>query len=254
MTEKPADEGLSGEEPFYVGYLRAPLRLIRFITIMLILVVLSADGLALVVARLQQARPSGQWDQNGEVAITGRLVARPYPLVLVPATPERAAHAVLLVSEGKRGAPREIAALDGKQVTVRGYELLRDDLTVLQLSQDASEAPADGPPPAAEAADLGSRTLTGEIVDAKCFLGAMNPGEGKVHMGCASLCLLGGIPPLFVTRDAAGKPTYRLLADATGDPLAEAALSRAGEFLTLTGALRRLDGIEVFAVPASALE
>jgi hypothetical protein len=28
-------------------------------------------------------------------------------------------------------------------------------------------------------------TLTGEIVDSKCYLGVMNPGQGKVHRDCA---------------------------------------------------------------------
>jgi hypothetical protein len=42
--------------------------------------------------------------------------------------------------------------------------------------------------------DLGERILIGEIVDTKCFLGVMNPGEGKVPRECAALCLSGGIP------------------------------------------------------------
>ena len=49
--------------------------------------------------------------------------------------------------------------------------------------------------------DLGTVTLTGEIVDSKCYLGVMNPGQGKVHRDCAARCLSGGIPPIFVTAD-----------------------------------------------------
>jgi hypothetical protein len=47
---------------------------------------------------------------------------------------------------------------------------------------------------------LGRHTLRGEIVDAKCWLGVMKPGAGKSHRACASLCIRGGIPPLFVAR------------------------------------------------------
>jgi hypothetical protein len=47
--------------------------------------------------------------------------------------------------------------------------------------------------------DLGPATLTGEIVDSKCYLGVMNPGQGKVHRDCAARCLSGGIPPIFVS-------------------------------------------------------
>lgn len=49
---------------------------------------------------------------------------------------------------------------------------------------------------------LGTVTLTGEIVDSKCYLGVMNPGQGKVHRDCAARCISGGIPPIFVTSDA----------------------------------------------------
>jgi hypothetical protein len=48
-------------------------------------------------------------------------------------------------------------------------------------------------------------TVTGEIVDSKCYLGVMNPGQGKVHRDCAAGCLSGGIPPIFVTTDGNGQ-------------------------------------------------
>lgn len=46
-------------------------------------------------------------------------------------------------------------------------------------------------------------TLDGELVDSKCYLGTMKPGDGKTHKSCAILCLRGGIPPLFVSKAAA---------------------------------------------------
>jgi len=239
---------------FYVGYLKTPLRLIRFLAFVSILVVLLADGLALVLYRLQADRPSGRWGENGEIAISGTLVARPYPMVMVAASADRPARVALLVSVGKVGAPATARDLDGKAVTVYGYPLLRDDLTVLQLSRDLNDAAANEAPRAIPVVELGVRTLTGQIEDAKCFFGAMNPGEGKVHKACASLCLLGGIPPLFITRDAQGHITYRILADEDGGPISDLAADRASEVLTLTGKLSRLGAIEVFAVPQAALK
>ena len=60
----------------------------------------------------------------------------------------------------------------------------------------------DAPPADQETTrDLGAVHLTGEIVDSKCYLGVMNPGQGKVHRDCAARCLSGGIPPIFVTAD-----------------------------------------------------
>ncbi|HXQ52930.1 MAG TPA: hypothetical protein VN802_17705 [Stellaceae bacterium] len=98
------------------------------------------------------------------------------------------------------------------------------------------------------------RTLACEIVDSKCYLGAMISGEGKVHKSCAGPCLLGDIQALFVTREASGAVFYRLLADERGAAMASLASSHAGERLTLTGTVTRLPGIELFAVPRASLE
>jgi hypothetical protein len=237
---------------FFVGYLRTPLRLVRFVAIAVCVVMLLADVVALTLYRAQARHSSGDWGTAGEVAYDGVLIAHPYPVVLVPAAGRVAAHAVLMVSDGKFGAPAGLAALDGKTVTVTGYPLLRDGLVVLQVSEETRVAKASlalAPPVA-----LGPRTLTGEIVDSKCYLGAMVPGEGKVHESCAGLCLLGDIPALFVTRDAKGNLTYRLLADEKGQAMVEQASSHAGQFLTLSGTITRLDGIELFSVPRASLD
>jgi hypothetical protein len=58
---------------------------------------------------------------------------------------------------------------------------------------------------------LGEVDLVGEIVDSKCYLGNMNPGNGKVHRDCAVRCLSGGIPPVFATNDFNGSPAALLL-------------------------------------------
>jgi hypothetical protein len=58
---------------------------------------------------------------------------------------------------------------------------------------------------------LGEFDLVGEIVDRKCYLGNMNPGNGKVHRDCAVRCLSGGILPVFATNDFNGSPAVLLL-------------------------------------------
>lgn len=45
--------------------------------------------------------------------------------------------------------------------------------------------------------DLGEALLVGEILDAKCWFGAMRPSSGNVHKACAALCVRGGLPPAF---------------------------------------------------------
>jgi hypothetical protein len=238
---------------FFVGYLRTPLRLVRFVAIAACVLLLGVDVVALLLDRAQTAPPSGNWGDS-ETAFEGVLLARPYPVVLVAATASAPAYAVVLVSEGKHGAPPGLEPLDGKRVHAQGYPLLRrgEGLTVLQLSQ--MPRAADGAVQPVAATTLGERTITGVIEDSKCLFGAMNPGAGKVHEPCAALCLLGGIPPLFVSRDDAGRLTYRLLADEDGGPMAQQAADHAGAPITLTGNLTRLDGIELFAVKRGALD
>jgi hypothetical protein len=54
----------------------------------------------------------------------------------------------------------------------------------------------------------------GEIVDSKCHLGVMKPGEGPTHRDCAVRCLLGRIPPMFVPHDRPDLGRIALVSDA----------------------------------------
>ena len=47
----------------------------------------------------------------------------------------------------------------------------------------------------------------------KCYLGVINPGNGKVHRDCAVRCLSGGVTPVFATNDFNGRPTILVLTD-----------------------------------------
>lgn len=55
---------------------------------------------------------------------------------------------------------------------------------------------------------LGEFTLQGEIVDSKCYLGVMRPGNTKTHRACAVRCIAGGVPPVLLVRDAQGDAMY----------------------------------------------
>jgi hypothetical protein len=80
-------------------------------------------------------------------------------------------------------------------------------------------------------------TLRGEIVDSKCFLGAMKPGAGKTHKECATLCIRGGIPPMLATFGEDGSVTCYLLLDPAGGPLSAAALPFVADPVEVTGEL-----------------
>jgi hypothetical protein len=66
---------------------------------------------------------------------------------------------------------------------------------------------------------LGPSDLTGELVDTKCFFGAMRPATGKIHRGCAVRCLSGGVPPGILIRDGSGNAFVVMLTGQPGEQL-----------------------------------
>jgi len=134
----------------------------------------------------------------------GVMAARPFPTLLVARPGEVGQQdkysRYLLVAPGKYGADDLVTSFDGKHVRLQGQLIYRGgtmvevtpgSITVIDPEPSVQEVPRD----------LGALSLIGEIVDSKCYLGVMNPGEGKVHRDCAARCLSGGIPPIFVTTD-----------------------------------------------------
>ncbi|MEI9985194.1 MAG: hypothetical protein WDN69_19600 [Aliidongia sp.] len=196
---------MAEEPPFYVGYLPLPRRLRSFLIGLVVLLLLADVVIAYAALRAQPAHASGAWGTEGEVAYQGVFQNRPYPLLRL------ADRTILLVGEDKNGAPSGLDELDGMLVEARGYPILRGELTVLQLDAVPNRLPGD-PPSLPLVGEPREARLAGELVDTKCYAGSMNPGEGKTHKGCASLCLLGGIPPLMVVRGAGPNPQWYIVA------------------------------------------
>jgi len=86
---------------------------------------------------------------------------------------------------------------------------------------------------------LGRQTLVGEIVDSKCFLGVMNPGQLLPHRACAIRCISGGIPPVLLVRDTEGGANYLLLVSADGKPVNQQVLDLVAEPVQITGEVER---------------
>jgi hypothetical protein len=78
-------------------------------------------------------------------------------------------------------------------------------------------------------------TLKGEIVDSKCFLGVMNPGQLTTHRACAIRCISGGAPPVLLVRPKAEPARYFLLVSAVGKPINKEVLDLVAEPVEITG-------------------
>jgi hypothetical protein len=189
----------------YVGYLPTPPRLRRFLRIAIPALLWALLAAALLLGRSQPDPGDAVWDTGTPRTFRGTLFAAPYPTVLLD-EPFEGARACLVVEQGKHGAQARAAPLDGKH----GWTLRRDGRTLIELAFEPDALREDTAIPAAAPPAIEARarvTLSGEIVDSKCYLGAMKPGEGKTHKECATLCIRAGPPAITSSRARPAAPS-----------------------------------------------
>jgi hypothetical protein len=228
---------------FYIGYLpKAPSTLARFVRRLIVLLGLLGVAIALLLVAGQMPFANSAFEYGNKRTFEGVIDARPFPTLLVARPGEVGSgdkHSqYLLVAPGKFGADDLVADFDKKEVRLQGQLIYRDGRTMIEVEPGSVSQLGRPAPPHAPDIDLGAVTVTGEIVDSKCYLGVMNPGSGKVHRDCAARCISGGIPPIFVTLD--GEEQF-LLAGPDGNAVAPDALREfVAEPITVTGeALQR---------------
>jgi hypothetical protein len=177
---------------------------------------------------------------------SGVLKLQPYPHLLVSrpgATGNQTAFSTYsLVAPFKFGLDREkLSKLDGKTVSLQGTLIYRGNQTMVEALPESIKI-ADQLSPSlrgTETIGLGRQTLTGEIVDSKCFLGVMNPGQLLPHRACAIRCISGGVPPVLLVRQKAGPAIYLLLVSADGSPVNQQVLDLVAEPVQITGDIER---------------
>lgn len=146
----------------------------------------------------------------GEVATyTGIVSNHPFPHILISedskdqyGNPQK--KVIPLVNAWKFGADSLINNWCKQNkycpATLKGTIISRANNFVLELSDEENSFSTSNTALSEEPgkiSKLGHVTLKGEIIDPKCYFGAMNPGEGKPHRSCAIRCISGGIMPMF---------------------------------------------------------
>jgi hypothetical protein len=223
---------------FYVGYLPvAPPATRRFVRWIVVLLVFAAAGSAITIAALQNPFSASAFEFGKTHMFAGTIEDDPYPTLVVarPGTGSGLSR-YLLVGAGKHGVDFDVSKYNHKPVRLTGTLIFRGNQTMIEvvsgsLSEDASATTQAE----STAKDLGAFELVGEIVDGKCYLGVMNPGEGKVHRDCAVRCLSGGIPPLFAADDFQGAPATLVLTDHSQKLLPRASLPLAAKRVRVRG-------------------
>ncbi len=243
---------------FYVGYLpRQPPGIARRVRRAVVALGGLAAGLAAVLVVSQRPFAVAFFEYGTVREFAGRLQEGPAPTLWLNRPGEVAAtasprSAYYLVAPGKHGAAALVAGLDGREVRLRGTLIYRGGRTMLEVEPGsvAPQAPATahgargriGSPAGAALEPVGRVTLDGRIVDSKCYLGVMNPGEGKPHRDCAVRCIAGGIPPLLVVDRLGGGVRTVLLTGPGGRAINAEVLDFVAEPVRVTGELKRLDG------------
>jgi hypothetical protein len=239
----------------YVGY--RPLSAKQRHTLALLVPALLAllAFIAFVLAASQRDPGSGSWDLR-ITEHTGSLTRSPVPILWID-NAQGSPTPMLLVEEGKHGAHARCDRLITQPenyatthpITIRASTLQRESLLIAELAAaDAGLRPATGPSPAAPPLILGERTtLRGEIIDAKCYAGAMTPGDRKAHKACATLCISNGIPAILAVRSADATIAYLCIAP-NADILDADSLSKVGEPVEVTGTLGTMGPLHTITI------
>lgn len=248
------------EDPFFVGYLKAPFALRPFLILASLVFVLGSGALGYAIASSQDDPGEGRLRFDyGQQTVLGVLELTPTPILHVTQGSEQIpeGHALMLSGQGKNGAVERAEALEGQLVHARGILVERGELNMLQLGGGNNFRAADDQsviPDIPEPEPLGRWQITGEICDGKCTAGAMRPGRGIAHRACANLCILGGIPPVFVSTQAVDGDEFLLIAGADGEVLPPELLDYVALYVTLEGEVSRHGDLLVLTVDTDSVE
>lgn len=247
------------EQDFYIGYEPdMPSALAPRIRVAAVTLVVVALALAGVLAAAQSRFAAGRFDYGHEQSFEGQIVERPYPGLEVSARTGDVQW-YWLVGPGKHGAADLVKGLEGRFVRVSGTLVERDGDRMIEVVPASLMMTTSRSSLMTRLRAVGPAALEGEIVDSKCHLGVMKPGEGPTHRDCAVRCLFGRIPPMLVIR--AGRRTSRVplvagdaaafsdaLPSLVGRPVRVRGtlLERAGRQFLVTS----VPGIEILRVPS----
>ncbi len=244
------------DDDFFIGWAETPQIDRRFMMAAGLSVITGTAAVGIGVAARQRPVGPGTWNMGEIREWRGIATAEPYGMLrtLDLDGTERTA---LLACQGKCGVSAKIGALAGKPVIVKGSLIQRgphamiavvDGLDWIREDPTGSVGGLAFPEPE----DLMQVTLNGEILDTKCWFGAMRPAQGKTHKSCASLCIRGGLPPAFYVRDIKDQ-TALMIMTTGGYGHSKDLLPYVADPVTITGQVRRLGDLFLLDAPVSAI-
>ncbi|MEM7069345.1 MAG: hypothetical protein AAF478_10725 [Pseudomonadota bacterium] len=246
--------------PFFVGYgSKVPKGIAQLLFPVFALFIATFVTLSLFLSSASEDPGDGRFRGNlGKPQQVGVLEFHPYPVLRLPPVDGQPAQTLMMSGPGKRGAVADAEKLKGQTVLARGIYLKRGDITMMQVRGRNGVAKTDRELPVgftpSEPVSLGKWRLAGEICDGKCYTGAMRPGTGLAHKACANLCILGGIPAVFVSSGDVEGSSFFLLADKDGNPLGDELFDLVALYIEAEGEVERLDDLNVFKMDLSTVK
>lgn len=232
---------------FYIGWeARAAPGIGRTVRKAVMIVLALALCVPVLLAISQRMIGVSVFEWGTHKSFSGILQTQPYPHLLVPRPGNVGAQKHFstyhLVAPWKFGLDREaIAPFNGKPVILKGTLIYRGNQTMIETKPEWIQASEKLSTPASlpQTVALGRQTLVGEIVDSKCFLGVMNPGQLTPHRACAIRCISGGVPPVLLVHQKDGPAIYLLLVSAEGKPVNKQVLDMVAEPVEIVGDVER---------------
>ena len=244
------------EQNFFIGWAETPKPDRRFFLKAGLGLMVATGTLGAGLAALQNAPGPGTWNQSEVREWRGIATAEPYAMLRTTdlGTGPRTA---LLACLGKCGVAARIGSHAGKPVIIKGSLIQRGRHSMIAVVDDMDWIRADEFAPASIPAfpkiePIGAVTLKGEILDSKCWFGAMRPSEGKVHKACASLCIRGGLPPAFFARDHKGRSALMIMTD-HGTAHGPGLLPFVADPVEITAEVRRWGNLLLLDGPVSSI-
>lgn len=238
--------------PFFVGYLPVPTGLRQWLLIVSAVFVVAMAGVGLTMGLAQDDPGPGAFRFDyGRQTVTGVIELTPYPLVRVTQGNDRIkpGTTLMLVGQGKSNVSQRAIPLEGQLAKVSGVVLQRGALNMLQLRGGQNGLSAvEGDAPVQDIEPLGRWKLAGEICDGKCLAGAMRPGRGLAHKACANLCLIGDIPPVFVSTQPVDGSEFLLVTGPGGTALPKMMYDHVGAYISIEGEVERRGDLLVLRI------
>lgn len=204
-----------------------------------------------------------EFELGTEREFQGIYFSMPQPLIILDEAflPEGHDKEAILLGYGKFGAQSTIRKwmanhgnFEGKRIRIRGTLLRGDQKILIELTQGENalrnvERALTYPIRQTPAKAI---MVKGEIIDPKCWFGAMKPGEGKVHKSCAIRCISGGIPPVLKVPKNNGH-LYYLLETPAGEDMHQSLLEFVAEPVEVSGEVFYQNGWNVIKTSAKKI-